>query len=79
MQIPFTTCEKLRQAAQAEAAKTGIGVSAEAQQVFDALSKTMPCHWKQQNIIILNEVMRLCVSWDSLQFHPHTHVDNAAG
>ncbi|KAL3147660.1 hypothetical protein ABBQ32_002413 [Trebouxia sp. C0010 RCD-2024] len=47
---------KALQAAQAEAAKTGIGVSTEAQQVFDALSKTMPCHWRQQSIIILNEV-----------------------
>lgn len=66
MHDPFTTCEEICQAAQAEAAKTGIGVSIEAQQVFDALSKTMPCHWKQQNIVILNEVMRLYVSWESL-------------
>jgi len=44
------------QAAQAEAAKTGVGVSSKAQHVFDALSKTMPCHWKQHNIVILNEV-----------------------
>lgn len=60
-QCPTISCEHVQQAAQAEAAKTGIDVSTEAQQVFDALSKTMPCHWKQQKIIILNEVMLLSV------------------
>lgn len=60
----------VRQAAQAEAAKTGIGVSTEAQQVFDALSKTMPCHWRQQSIIILNEVMLPWAYGPILQINP---------
>lgn len=39
-----------------ERATSGVGVSAEAQSLFNALHKLVPCHWNDKAIIALDEV-----------------------
>ncbi|KAJ3054940.1 hypothetical protein HK097_000297 [Rhizophlyctis rosea] len=44
-------------AEQEKAAKIGVGVSSEAQQLFDAISKTYPTLWRGKDIVIMDEVI----------------------
>ncbi|RKP04977.1 anticodon-binding domain-containing protein [Thamnocephalis sphaerospora] len=46
----------IKEAHQAEA-RRGVGVDKEAQDIFDALSKTLPCRWHEQTIVVLDEVL----------------------
>jgi hypothetical protein len=34
----------------------GENVTEEAQEIFDALARTLPCRWKNQEIIVLDEI-----------------------
>ncbi|KAJ2072004.1 hypothetical protein GGH13_002974 [Coemansia sp. S155-1] len=42
--------------AQERAQRIGVGVSDKAQSIFEALSRTLPCRWSRDSIIVLDEV-----------------------
>ncbi|XP_070055869.1 uncharacterized protein LOC107815829 [Nicotiana tabacum] len=42
--------------AEIDAERFGVGVTAEAQTIFDALSKTLPVRWDKTVIVVMNEV-----------------------
>lgn len=44
------------QVARADVHKIGVGVTRQAQQLFDALSRTLPCRWDGKKIVVLEEV-----------------------
>ncbi|KAF9953178.1 hypothetical protein BGZ72_005629 [Mortierella alpina] len=62
--VGFVHLERIRQReqqavreAQAAAARIGVGVSTVGQEVFDALSKTLPCRWAKESIVVMDEVI----------------------
>ncbi|EME28914.1 Protein LSM12 [Galdieria sulphuraria] len=48
--------EQALQKARKDLARTGVGVSQQAQEIFDALCKTLPCQWEEDSIVIFENI-----------------------
>ncbi|KAI9246207.1 anticodon-binding domain-containing protein [Sporodiniella umbellata] len=42
-----------------QASKVGVGVTKDGQDIFNALSKTLPCHWSKESIVVMDEIVIL--------------------
>ncbi|CAO3633798.1 unnamed protein product [Mucor hiemalis] len=40
-----------------QVSKMGVGVTKEAQDIFNALSKTLPCRWSKDTIVVMDEIL----------------------
>ncbi|KAI8063403.1 anticodon-binding domain-containing protein [Gilbertella persicaria] len=40
-----------------QVSKIGVGVTKEAQDIFNALSKTLPCRWSKDTIVVMDEIL----------------------
>ena len=49
--------EEAVRAAEAESERVGVGVTRQAQLLFDALSKTYPCRWRETTIAVMDTVL----------------------
>ncbi|KAK0547016.1 hypothetical protein OC846_002038 [Tilletia horrida] len=56
------------------ASRRGVGVSNQAQNIFDALSKTLPCRWHGTHIIVMDEIVISAPNYDgsSTNVTPYT-------
>ncbi|KAI8646962.1 anticodon-binding domain-containing protein [Parasitella parasitica] len=42
---------------QSQVSKIGVGVTKEGQDIFNALSKTLPCRWSKETIVVMDEIL----------------------
>ncbi|KAL9548947.1 hypothetical protein MBANPS3_005439 [Mucor bainieri] len=42
---------------QSQVSKIGVGVTKEGQDIFNALSKTLPCRWSKDTIVVMDEIL----------------------